>query len=80
MDKEKKATRDGYGEALVELGEDENITVLDADLSESTRSSWFKKEYPERFFQMGISEQDMIGTAAGLARRLRVNGSRRWRR
>jgi len=67
MEQEKKATRDGYGDALVEIGKDKNVVALDADLSESTRSNWFKKEYPERFFQMGISEQDMIGTAAGLA-------------
>ncbi len=67
MEQEKKATRDGYGEALVEIGKDKNVVTLDADLSESTRSNWFKKEYPERFFQMGISEQDMMGTAAGLA-------------
>ena len=67
MEQEKKATRDGYGDALVEIGKDKNVVALDADLSESTRSNWFKKEYPERFFQMGISEQDMMGTAAGLA-------------
>ncbi len=67
MEQEKKATRDGYGEALVEIGEDKNVVALDADLSESTRSSLFKEKYPKRFFEMGISEQDMIGTAAGLA-------------
>lgn len=60
-------TRDGYGKALVEIGEDERVVVLDADLSESTRTAWFAKKYPDRFFNMGISEQDMIGTAAGLA-------------
>ncbi len=62
-----KATRDGYGEALVEIGKDKRIVALDADLSESTRSSLFKEKYPERFFDMGIAEADMVGTAAGLA-------------
>lgn len=62
-----KATRDGYGEGLVEAGKDKRIVALDADLSESTRSAWFKEKYPDRFFDMGISEADMIGTAAGLA-------------
>jgi transketolase len=64
---EKKATRDAYGEALLELGKDERVVVLDADLSESTRSSLFQRKYPERFFNMGICEQDMMGTAAGFA-------------
>ena len=62
-----KATRDGYGEGLVEIGKDKRVVVLDADLSESTRSVLFKEKYPERFFDIGISEADMIGTAAGLA-------------
>ena len=61
------ATRDGYGKALAEIGKDKRIVALDADLSESTRSSKFAEKYPERFFEMGVSEQDMIGTAAGLA-------------
>ena len=61
------ATRDGFGNALTKLGEDKRIVVLDADLSESTRSKKFKDLYPDRFFNIGISEQDMIGTAAGLA-------------
>jgi len=61
------ATRDGYGKALVKIGKDKRIVALDADLAESTRSLWFKEKYPERFFDMGISEQDLIGTAAGLA-------------
>jgi len=62
------ATRDAYGEVLVELGaENENIVVLDADLSGSTKTSGFAKKYPERFFNMGIAEANMIGTAAGLA-------------
>ncbi|NMB46146.1 MAG: transketolase family protein [Firmicutes bacterium] len=65
---EKKATRDAYGEALVELGKtNPNIVVLDADLSQSTRTAAFAREFPERFVQIGIAEQDLIGTAAGLA-------------
>ena len=64
----KKATRESYGEALVMLGEENNdIVVLDADLSTATKSDKFKKKFPERFFDMGISEQDMLGTAAGMA-------------
>ncbi len=68
--KEKKlvATRDVYGKTLVEMGkENPNIVVLDADLSVSTKTSLFAKEFPDRFFDMGVAEQDMIGTAAGLA-------------
>lgn len=62
------ATRDAYGEALAKLGEEnENIVVLDADLSGSTKTSLFAKKFPERFFNMGIAEANMIGTAAGLA-------------
>ena len=68
MKEEKKATREAYGEALKEIGiENKNVVVLDSDLAGATKSSIFKKEYPERFFDMGISEQDMIGTAAGMA-------------
>ncbi len=64
----KKPTRDGFGEAIVELGEKRrDIVVLSADLTDSTRAGWFKKKFPERFFSMGVSEQDMICTAAGLA-------------
>lgn len=64
----KKATRQSYGEELAKLGEEnENIVVLDADLSGATKTEIFAKKFPERFFDMGISEQDMIGTAAGLA-------------
>ena len=67
-EKGKAATRDGYGKGLVAAGKkNKNVVVLDADLSDSTRSEWFQKEFPERFFSMGIAEQDMIGTAAGLA-------------
>ncbi|MCK8828123.1 transketolase family protein [Natroniella acetigena] len=61
-------TRNAYGEALVELGQEkEDIVVLDADLSGSTRTGYFEEEFPDRFFQMGIAEQNLMGTAAGLA-------------
>lgn len=64
----KIATRQSYGEALAELGkENKNVVVLDADLSSATKTGVFAKEYPKRFFNMGIAEQDMISTAAGLA-------------
>lgn len=64
----KKATREAYGEALVELGKiNENVVVLDADLSGSTKTSVFKKAFPERHFNVGIAEADLIGTAAGFA-------------
>ena len=65
---EKKATRVAYGETLVELGrENPDIVALDADLSGSTKTAMFAKEFPDRFFNMGIAEQNMINTAAGLA-------------
>lgn len=65
---EMKATRDAYGETLVELArENPDIVVLDADLSSSTRTSLFAKEFPERFFNVGIAEANMMGIAAGLA-------------
>lgn len=69
MEKAKlRPTRDGAGEAMVELGRiNKDIVVLSADLTDSTRAGWFKKEYPERFISFGIAEQDMFGTAAGLA-------------
>lgn len=61
-------TRDVYGDVLIELGAlNKDIVVLDADLSSSTRTSKFAKKFPDRFFNMGVSEQDMMGTAAGLA-------------
>lgn len=63
-----KSLREVYGETLVELGrKNPRIVVLDADLSGSTRTYLFAKEFPERFFNVGVSEQDLIGTAAGLA-------------
>ncbi len=63
-----KATRESYGEKLAELGEkNKDIVVLDADLAGATKTSVFAKKFPERFFDMGISEQDMISTAAGLS-------------
>ena len=65
---EKKAIRNAYGEALKRLGEiNKNVVVLDADLSGSTMTKTFKSAFPERFFNMGIAEQDMMGAAAGLA-------------
>ena len=63
-----KATRESYGMALVELGrENNNVVVLDADLSKSTKTADFKKEFGERFFNVGIAEQNLMGMAAGLA-------------
>jgi len=63
-----KSIRAAYGKTLVELGKEiENIVVLDADLACSTQTAMFGKEFPERFFNMGIAEQDMMATAAGLA-------------
>lgn len=68
MKETKKATRQSYGEALLELGkENENIVVLDADVSSATKTNLFAKEFPNRFFEIGISEQDMMSTAAGFA-------------
>ena len=64
----KKATRQSYGEALAELGkENPNIVVLDADLSTATKTNIFAKEFPERFFDMGIAEQNLVSTAAGMS-------------
>ncbi|MFC1517996.1 transketolase family protein [Candidatus Margulisiibacteriota bacterium] len=65
---EKAATREAYGQTLLELGKKhKNIVVLDADLSSSTKTAKFAKEFPDRFFNVGVAEQDLIGTAAGLA-------------
>ena len=64
----KKATRQSYGEALLELGrKNENVVVLDADLAGATKTELFAKEFPNRFFDIGIAEADMMGTAAGLS-------------
>jgi transketolase len=63
-----KSTRDAYGEALLKLGElDPRVVALDADLSSSTRSSKFAARFPERYFEIGIAEQNLYGVAAGLA-------------
>ena len=65
---ENKPTRDGFGEGLCDLGKTHpHVVALSGDLEDSTRAVWFKKQYPDRFFSVGIAEQDMIGTAAGLA-------------
>lgn len=61
------ATREAYGKTLVELVENKDVVVLDADLAGATKTDMFKKACPERFFDMGIAEGDMMGTAAGLA-------------
>jgi len=63
-----ESQRIAYGEAISELGTDKRIVVLDADLSSSTHTIMFSKKYPERFFNMGIQEQNEVGVAAGLAR------------
>lgn len=64
----RKGTRDGYGKALVEAGkENSDVVVLTADLSESTRSNLFQAQFPERFFEVGVSEQHLMSMAAGLA-------------
>lgn len=68
MSKEMVNPRNAYGETLVELGgKHSNLVVLDADLSKSTKTIMFAKKYPDRFFEMGIAEANMISTAAGLA-------------
>ena len=68
MNREYKSVRSEYGKTLVELGKvNKDIVVLDADLSSSTQTKLFAKEFPERFFNVGISEQDLITTAAGLS-------------
>ncbi|MCP3919611.1 MAG: transketolase family protein [bacterium] len=67
-DVQKIATREAYGQALLELGEErDDVVVLDADLSGSTKTKGFSKAFPERFFNIGVAEANMIGTAAGLA-------------
>lgn len=69
MNEDKKiATRQSYGEALAKIGkENKNIVVLDADLSASTKTSIFAKEFPDRFINVGIAEQNLMGISAGLA-------------
>lgn len=67
MKQEMKAIREGYGKALEEIGKDREVVAIDADLSGSTKSAKFHSLYPERFFNMGIAEQNLIGVAAGLA-------------
>lgn len=69
MDLENKiATRESYGRALEKLGEkNENIVVLDADLSSATKTEYFAKKFPDRFIEVGIAEQNMMGIAAGLS-------------
>lgn len=65
----KKSTRQAYGEVLLELGKEKNnLFVMDADLSMSTYTCYFAKEFPERFFNAGIAEQNMIGVASGLSK------------
>ncbi len=65
---EKKSTRQAYGEALAKLGkENKDIVVLEADLSKSTMTAYFQKEFPERHINLGIAEADMMATAAGIA-------------
>ena len=65
---EKIATRESYGKALAELGkENEKIVVFDADLSNATKTNLFAKQFPHRFFDMGIAEQNMLGVAAGMS-------------
>ena len=64
----KIATRDAYGKTLLKLGEtNDNVVVLDADLSKSTKTNDFSKAFPNRFFNMGIAEQNLIGAACGFA-------------
>ena len=68
MEARKAATRNAYGEALLELGaSNPDVVVLDADLSGSTKTKAFGKAHPDRFFNMGVAEANMIGVAAGLA-------------
>ena len=64
---DKKATRESYGAALVELGEKYDFLVLDADLAAATKTGMFKKKFPERFFDCGIAEGNMMSVAAGIA-------------
>lgn len=70
----KMATRDAYGKALVKLGQiNDNVVVLDADLSKSTKTNDFCKAFPNRFFNMGIAEQNLIGAACDLQQLVRYH-------
>ena len=75
---EQAPTRDGFGKGVVEAGRaDERVVVLSADLAESTRAEWFQKEFPSRFIEIGVAEQNMATVAAGMAtvsRRLSTQG------
>ena len=64
---EKQSVREAYGKTLVSVGSDKRVVVLDADLSTSTHTSMFQKKYPDRFFNVGISENNMMGVASGLS-------------
>src|SRR3990167_768300 len=64
---ELKSTRDSYGDTLLKIGSNDQVVVLDADLSVSTQTNKFAKKYPERFINVGCAEQNLIGIAAGLA-------------
>jgi len=65
---QRAATRDGFGKGVVEAGKsDERVVVLSADLAESTRAEWFQKEFPKRYIEMGVAEQNMATVAAGMA-------------
>ena len=69
LDELKKSTRQAYGEVLLELGKEKNnLFVMDADLSVSTKTCYFANEFPERFYNAGIAEQNMIGIASGLSK------------
>lgn len=67
-DIEKKPTRDGFGKGTVEAGKaDKNVVVLSADLGDSTRAAWFEKEFPDRYFEVGVAEQNLATVGAGMA-------------
>ncbi len=67
LDREGAETRDGYGDALLEMGKDKKIMVLCADLEESTRVTKFKKKFPRQFVEVGVAEQNLVTVASGLA-------------
>ncbi|RMF14332.1 MAG: transketolase family protein, partial [Candidatus Dadabacteria bacterium] len=70
---QKIATRQAYGEALLELGRrDDRVVVLDADLSGSTKTALFAREFPDRFINVGVAEQNLLGITAGLARQGKI--------